>query len=90
MAVVEEEMVDVGRGREEDEEPAMVEETVWDISGCIWDRIVAIRSDCEKEEDPEEDVDVDPDPEEEEEPREDVNDDPDPDACCPPTADVTV
>ena len=54
-----EEMVEVGL--EEDEDPAIAEETVWDISGCIWERMEAIRSDCEDDDDPEEDVDVDPD-----------------------------
>ena len=65
-------------GREEEEDPAIAEETVWDISGCIWERMEAIRSDWEKDDDPEE----------EDDPEED--DDPDPDVCCPETADVTV
>ena len=71
-------------GREEEEDPAIAEETVWDISGCICERMVAIRSDWENEDDPEEEAD----PEEEDNPEED--DDPDPDVCCPATADVTV
>ena len=71
-------------GREEEEDPAIAEETVWDISGCICERMVAIRSDWENEDDPEEEAD----PEEEDNPEED--DDPDPDVCCPATADDTV
>ena len=30
-----EEILEVGRGGEEEEDPDMAEETVWDISGCI-------------------------------------------------------
>ena len=66
-------------GREEEEDPAIAEETVWDISGCICERMVAIRSDWENEDD---------DPEEEDDSEED--DHPDPNVCCPATADVTV
>jgi len=42
--------------------------------------MVAIKSDCDVDDDPEEDVDDDP--------EEEVDDDPD--ACCPSTAVVTV
>ena len=59
-----------------EEDPAIAEETVWDISGCIWERMEAIRSDWEKDDDTEE----------EDDPEEDA----DPDVCCPETADVTV
>ena len=69
-------------GREEEEDPAIAEETVWDISGCICERMVAIRSDWENEDDPEEEDD----PAEEADPKEDD----DPDVCCPATVDVTV
>ena len=65
------------------------EETVWDISGCICERMVAIRSDWENEDKPEEeDYPEEDDPEEEDNPEDD--DDTDPDVCCPATADVTV
>ena len=75
-------------GREEEEDPAIAEETVWVISGCICERMVAIRSDWEND-DPEEEVDPEEDdPEEEDNPKDD--DDADPDVCCPATADVTV
>ena len=57
----EEGLVEVVEEMVEDEDPAIAEETVWDISGCIWERMEAIRSDCEDDVDPEEDVDVDPD-----------------------------
>ena len=65
-------------GREEEEDPAIAEETVWDIRGCICERMVAIRSDWEEDDNPEE----------EDDPKKEA--DPDPDVCCPETADVTV
>ena len=76
------EVVEVGGGREEEEDPPIAEETVWDIRGCIWESIVAIRSDWEEDDDPEKDDD----PDEDEDPEADG----DPDNACCPTADVTV
>jgi hypothetical protein len=59
-------------GREEEEDPAIAEETVWDISGCICERMVAIRSDWDKDDDPKEEDDPEEDnPEEEDDPEED-------------------
>ena len=66
----------------EEEDPAIDEETVWDISGWICVRMVAIRSDWESDDDPEEEDE----PEEEADPKDDDK----PDVCCPATADVTV
>ena len=70
----------------EEDDPAIAEETVWDISGWMCEMMEAIRSDWESEDPEEED-----DPEEDDDPEEKADpEDDDPDVCCPATADVTV